>query len=633
MVGLYMAAYIYIYIHIRERRFLTRQHRINEACYSGVGSVPRGSVYGIYCLYCLMAGNIQPLNPASFGKLVRVIFPGLTTRRLGVRGESKYHYVNFCLRDQWARMELQLPALKSEVPASKKKRPRQGNEPSAVEPSTKKSRSVDGDRDRRPTGYGVYADRPTGNAVDFGASRLKVTVPLALLSRLPDVPQLKGIEERVLETFPDIAPYLPEGVTRQDSPASTLIALYTNHSLSLVKSLMMTKRKEFFKHYTSLSGTFTTPVQKLFYSPELAPWIQAVDLMAYQHMSRLLLWLSTQNMPKHAIDFFEAIGENLVSHIQTAFSAAPPHVLKARIVPAAIFAQITRRCLRVNAAALRIGDPLAMPAIRDAMYADFIRKVSVDSLVSIAVPEMAMDDLAKTLVSGLPAAIAPTAEFLERNDSVFNQFATNNSLPKELAETSLGPWVGLLLSLKTRFPYASATDVMNGLEMIATRFMEELTLDSPSFGTWWLVKCFVTEWFHMMCETGGLIEMASRAQDSAAAGATDDDAEGPSESSDEHSQHRAASPETADTPQMDASASFGLDVAAGQSGSRQQGQQAEDHAAFPATTNGYHVAGAASPSGNMHDDSGIGMMATPPADLKGQASGAENEPVGAYVGA
>lgn len=39
------------------------------------------------------------LNPASFGKLVRVVFPSIKTRRLGVRGESKYHYCNFQLRD------------------------------------------------------------------------------------------------------------------------------------------------------------------------------------------------------------------------------------------------------------------------------------------------------------------------------------------------------------------------------------------------------------------------------------------------------------------------------------------------------------------------------------------------------
>lgn len=47
------------------------------------------------------------LNPASFGKLVRVLFPGLKTRRLGVRGESKYHYVNFSLKEEPGMIESQ----------------------------------------------------------------------------------------------------------------------------------------------------------------------------------------------------------------------------------------------------------------------------------------------------------------------------------------------------------------------------------------------------------------------------------------------------------------------------------------------------------------------------------------------
>ena len=34
----------------------------------------------------------EPVNAASFGKLVRSVFTGLKTRRLGTRGNSKYHY-------------------------------------------------------------------------------------------------------------------------------------------------------------------------------------------------------------------------------------------------------------------------------------------------------------------------------------------------------------------------------------------------------------------------------------------------------------------------------------------------------------------------------------------------------------
>jgi regulatory factor X, other len=54
------------------------------------------------------------LNPASFGKLVRVLFPGLKTRRLGVRGESKYHYVNFALMEE--QPEAREPAPQPAVP-------------------------------------------------------------------------------------------------------------------------------------------------------------------------------------------------------------------------------------------------------------------------------------------------------------------------------------------------------------------------------------------------------------------------------------------------------------------------------------------------------------------------------------
>jgi regulatory factor X len=66
------------------------------ACKPSDQSVPRGRVYASYVSRC---GNerVTVLNPASFGKLVRVIFPDIKTRRLGVRGESKYHYCNLTL--------------------------------------------------------------------------------------------------------------------------------------------------------------------------------------------------------------------------------------------------------------------------------------------------------------------------------------------------------------------------------------------------------------------------------------------------------------------------------------------------------------------------------------------------------
>lgn len=54
-------------------------------------SLRRSTLYNYYIHHC-NEQRIEPVNPASFGKLIRSVFLGLRTRRLGTRGNSKYHY-------------------------------------------------------------------------------------------------------------------------------------------------------------------------------------------------------------------------------------------------------------------------------------------------------------------------------------------------------------------------------------------------------------------------------------------------------------------------------------------------------------------------------------------------------------
>lgn len=75
------------------------QARLNTVCMKSNSSVPRNRVFSHYATRC-GTERVPPLNPASFGKLVRIIFPGIHTRRLGQRGESKYHYVDLALIDE-----------------------------------------------------------------------------------------------------------------------------------------------------------------------------------------------------------------------------------------------------------------------------------------------------------------------------------------------------------------------------------------------------------------------------------------------------------------------------------------------------------------------------------------------------
>ncbi|XP_025068950.1 DNA-binding protein RFX8 isoform X6 [Alligator sinensis] len=54
-------------------------------------SVPRCLLYEMYRENCRQYDQNQ-VNPATFGKLVRLVFPDLGTRRLGTRGSARYHY-------------------------------------------------------------------------------------------------------------------------------------------------------------------------------------------------------------------------------------------------------------------------------------------------------------------------------------------------------------------------------------------------------------------------------------------------------------------------------------------------------------------------------------------------------------
>lgn len=97
----------------------TNSYRLRENCRKSSGSVRRDRVY---CCYAEKCGTerVSVLNPASFGKLVRIIFPNVQTRRLGVRGESKYHYVDLTVIEEKqqkpASMTPQLPSRPSLPP-------------------------------------------------------------------------------------------------------------------------------------------------------------------------------------------------------------------------------------------------------------------------------------------------------------------------------------------------------------------------------------------------------------------------------------------------------------------------------------------------------------------------------------
>ncbi|XP_052286771.1 DNA-binding protein RFX6-like isoform X2 [Dreissena polymorpha] len=77
---------------------LTLQWLEENYCICEGVCLPRCILYAHYLDFCRRE-SLEPACAATFGKTIRQKFPHLTTRRLGTRGHSKYHYYGIGIRE------------------------------------------------------------------------------------------------------------------------------------------------------------------------------------------------------------------------------------------------------------------------------------------------------------------------------------------------------------------------------------------------------------------------------------------------------------------------------------------------------------------------------------------------------
>ncbi|KAH9904709.1 RFX DNA-binding domain-containing protein [Xylariomycetidae sp. FL2044] len=491
---------------------------LNQVCDKGKGSVPRGRVYANYASRCATE-RITVLNPASFGKLVRVLFPGLKTRRLGVRGESKYHYVNFTLMDDqpelaetaiqpalpfpdtnsfnqtFSTTNSQAGAVSMENAALPSPHLRQTSEQSVVQQSSLKRT------------FSLY-NQPNINDIDQLHSTTSKTA--LYLSFQPDDEAANPAE---LIQLPRIESFLPPG-TDPDA-AKSLAALYRSHCTSLVECIRYCKEKTFFHLYTSFQGTLTMPVQKLFANPSIAPWIEESDFILYQRMMMIVSGLILQVVPKAVLDTLRNISERLVSHIRESFQGQPRHVVQAKEAPATIFAGLLDRALRVNLTAHAAANMLSNPLNRDQMYLDWITMVRIRK-VAECVPTRGMDDVANLLLDELRNLLEPANVPWEIEcRTLYGDLAQRKGLlPLEggtpdagINNNMLEKWADFLRSLPVRFPYATPAELVWSVQRVGTEVMRDITIaQGKSFGSWWVTKCWVDEMISFLAEQIGFMK-------------------------------------------------------------------------------------------------------------------------------
>ncbi|XP_048345635.1 MHC class II regulatory factor RFX1 [Sphaerodactylus townsendi] len=303
-------------------------------------SLPRSTLYCHYLLHC-QEQKLEPVNAASFGKLIRSVFLGLRTRRLGTRGNSKYHYYGLRIKANsplLRLMEDQQHLAMRQQPFSQKQR-------------LKPIQKLEG----MTNGVAVGQQQASGLS-DISAQVQQYQQFLDPSRSLPDFADLD------LQGKP-----LPEGIGVEDVKAFQL--LYREHCEAIVDvminlqfTLVETLWKTFWRYNMNQPSDATTIVihdeaEKRLpknclvtlskYEPVLK-WTKDCDNLLYQGLVEVLIPDVLRPIPSALTQAIRNFAKSLESWLTNAMMNIPEEMVRVKVAAASAFAQTLRRYTSLN---------------------------------------------------------------------------------------------------------------------------------------------------------------------------------------------------------------------------------------------------------------------------------------------
>ncbi|KAN0072371.1 hypothetical protein V8E54_009300 [Elaphomyces granulatus] len=510
---------------------------LKENCVKSAGSVRRDRVY---CCYAEKCGTerVSVLNPASFGKLVRIIFPNVQTRRLGVRGESKYHYVDLSVIE-----EKQLPSAPNpfEPPDMSGTT---GNGDNRFINTVLRTRSVSNSQPPVDTAvfpspticfapkFPIAAPGPGCSCEPLSPSNLDSVVTVENLSsysgrlirQMLEFPSSEPLMDRESLRLPDIRAYLPANTDLKIADA--LAALYRTHCISVIDSFRYCRERNLFRHFSAFHGTLTVPVQKLLTHPNLGPWIKDCDWLMYQKMVEFVAPLTTQVVPKQVLDAFGSISQRLTLHISETSKSQPVHMSLARLLPAHVFCNLLKHMLDVNQSAIAASAWLRHPDNRNQMWLDFTTYVDPKEMMSRAnIPSCAEQATEQILKHDIRDLLTPLEDpsarlFARQSDSEADRNAHKFPVHSSVGDEYNFPdkWIAFILTLPAIFPHHRAQCIVDKVDALWNCILHRLTLaGAQSFSAWWMTKVFFHEMMLWLVEKGVFMKQTPSALQTASA--------------------------------------------------------------------------------------------------------------------
>ncbi|XP_068089856.1 DNA-binding protein RFX2 isoform X2 [Hyperolius riggenbachi] len=302
-------------------------------------SLPRSSLYNHYLRHC-QEHKLDPVNAASFGKLIRSVFMGLRTRRLGTRGNSKYHYYGIRLK-----------------PDSPLNRLQEDTQYMAMrqQPIHQKQRY-------RPT-------HKTDGMMDTSNSSQHTSPEQSVAAQSQHHQQFIDMSH-VFPEFPDPdlgTVMLPDGITMTD--VKNLQLIYRRHceaTVDVVMNLQFQYIEKLWQAFwnskpSSPDGSTTLsseeeqeaiiPKEKLLvlckYEPVMR-WMRSCDHILYQALVEILIPDVLRPVPSTLTQAIRNFAKSLEGWLTNAMADFPQQIVQAKVGVVSAFAQTLRRYTSLN---------------------------------------------------------------------------------------------------------------------------------------------------------------------------------------------------------------------------------------------------------------------------------------------
>ncbi|KAJ8668157.1 hypothetical protein QAD02_009820 [Eretmocerus hayati] len=310
-------------------------------------SLPRSTLYNHYLRHC-SENKLDPVNAASFGKLIRSVFLGLRTRRLGTRGNSKYHYYGIRVKPS-----SQLAMLNEDGT------PRQQ---SSGGQSGKRVKFVNS---QKQNDVSYEANNSSGTqGQNSGGSGMSTSINNSNSSgtSAPQYHQYLGEASSAIPDFPEIIMAgLPDECTLED--IDTFRSIYREHCEAFLDAVLNFEFatieslwREFWRSQDNNNGDeceeekylSKTKLYQMCKCPEVQEFIRRVDYTFYQNLVEVLMPDVLRPIPSPLTQSIRNFAKGLESWLTLAMNDCPEEMMQIKLTAVSAFAQTLRRYTSLN---------------------------------------------------------------------------------------------------------------------------------------------------------------------------------------------------------------------------------------------------------------------------------------------